>query len=89
MPTLETERLILRRFRETDLDDFNEYAKNPNVGPNAGWKPHESKEESMEILKQFIDSKEVWAIVEKAQIRSLAQLDCTKIKGVITIEQKC
>jgi len=80
MPTLETERLILRRFRETDLDDFNEYAKNPNVGPNAGWKPHESKEESMEILKQFIDSKEVWAIVEKSSNKVIGSIGLHKDK---------
>ena len=47
---IETERLILRPFEESDLDDFYEYAKNDNVGPNAGWKPHESKEESEKIL---------------------------------------
>ena len=40
MVILETERLILRPFKENDLDDFYEYAKNPKVGPNAGWKPH-------------------------------------------------
>jgi len=65
MDTLYTERLILRPFSEDDLDDFYEYAKNPNVGPNAGWKPHESKEESLEILKGFIEEEEVWAIIDK------------------------
>lgn len=65
MKTLTTERLILRGFREEDLDDFYGYAKNPNIGPNAGWKPHESKEESLEILRHFIEKKEVWAIVDK------------------------
>ncbi len=65
MPVLETERLIIRRFRKEDLDDFYEYARNPNVGPNAGWKPHASKHESREILKHFIKSTSVWAIVDK------------------------
>ena len=54
MITIETDRLILRPFTYTDLDDLYEYAKNPNVGPNAGWKPHEDLDESMAILKNFI-----------------------------------
>jgi putative acetyltransferase len=65
METLITERLVLRPFRKEDLDDFYEYAKNPSVGPNAGWKPHESKEESREILERFIAEEESWAIIHK------------------------
>lgn len=65
MKTLETERLIIRKFRQEDLNDFYEYAKNPNVGPNAGWCPHESIEDSAEILKIFIEGDEVWAIIDK------------------------
>ncbi|MGI6561106.1 MAG: GNAT family N-acetyltransferase [Clostridia bacterium] len=65
MKTLITERLILRKFRESDLDDFYEYAKNPRVGPNAGWRPHESKEVSFDILKMFIENNDVWAITDK------------------------
>ncbi|MEG1254934.1 GNAT family protein [Clostridium sp.] len=65
MKILETERLILRPWRLADLDDFYEYAKNTNVGPNAGWQPHENKEKSLEILESFIEKNEVWAIVNK------------------------
>ena len=65
MNTLETERLLLRPFQETDLDDFYEYAKNPHVGPNAGWPPHGSKEDSLKILNIFMSNDEVWAIVNK------------------------
>lgn len=65
MRAIETERLLLRPFTETDLNDFYEYAKNPNVGPNAGWKPHENMDESKAILKDFMDNDEVLAIVWK------------------------
>lgn len=65
MNTLVTDRLILRKFCEDDLEDFYEYAKNPNVGPNAGWKPHEKIEDTVAILKRFIEQDEVWAIVDK------------------------
>ncbi len=62
MTNMNTERLKLRRFKLSDLNDFYEYAKNPNVGPNAGWECHKSKNESILLLTSFIKSKEVWAI---------------------------
>ncbi len=52
---LETDRLILRPWRETDAADMFEYAKDPEVGPNAGWKPHESPEESLGIVKRWAE----------------------------------
>lgn len=74
MKTLETGRLILRPFRQTDLYDLYEYAKSPNVGPHAGWKPHESLEESDKILKSFIEGDEVLAIVWKENNRVIGSL---------------
>lgn len=38
--TMETERLILRPWTEEDAEELYKYAKNPNVGPIAGWQPH-------------------------------------------------
>lgn len=65
MERLKTERLLLRGFRKNDLADLYAYAKNPHVGPAAGWKPHADITESAKWLKEFIDKQEVWAIVEK------------------------
>lgn len=62
MKTIETERLILRNWQLDDLDDFYEYAKNPNVGPIAGWEPHLNKDVSLEVLKSFIKNDDRWAI---------------------------
>ena len=47
---IETERLILRPFDWSDLDDFYEYASVDGVGEMAGWKHHENKEKSLEII---------------------------------------
>lgn len=47
MQILETERLLLRGWSLDDLDDLYEYASNMSVGVMQGWKPHESKEESL------------------------------------------
>lgn len=74
MITIETDRLILRPFTYTDLDDLYEYAKNPNVGPNAGWKPHEDLDESMAILKNFIEGNEVLGVVWKANNKLIGSI---------------
>lgn len=77
MKVLETERLILRPWRLEDAADMYAYAKNPNVGPNAGWKPHESVEESKAILESWIHSDEeedIWAIVPKETGRACGSI---------------
>lgn len=74
MKTLETNRLLLRPFKRSDLEDFFEYARNPNVGPNAGWPPHKSIEDSERILKMFIEGDEVLAIELKANHKVIGSL---------------
>ena len=59
---LKTKRLVLRPFKLSDLDDFNEYASVDGVGQAAGWLPHKSKEESLSILKRFIEKKRTFAV---------------------------
>ena len=59
---LETERLILREWKESDLDDFYEYASVDGVGQMAGWQPHENIEKSREILDSFINGKHTFCI---------------------------
>lgn len=48
---LTTERLFLTTFRIQDAEELYAYAKDPDVGPHAGWKPHESVEESRMIIE--------------------------------------
>ena len=49
---LKTERLVLRPWRLSDLDDFYEYASVDGVGEMAGWPHHKSKDDSLVILKR-------------------------------------
>ncbi len=65
MERIETGRLLMRRFVESDLEAMHAYCINPNVGSHAGWKPHETIEDSKRILKEFMEGDEVWAILEK------------------------
>ena len=64
---METERLNLRLWQITDLDDLYEYAHDERVGPMAGWKPHDSITESEQILNQFVTQEHHWAIVLKKE----------------------
>ena len=65
VPTLETDRLILRMWERRDAAQLYEYAMDPDVGPNAGWKPHANVGESRMIIDTLFRVNETWAIVEK------------------------
>lgn len=62
---LETKRLVLRPWQETDAEELYRYAKDPRVGPAAGWKAHESVEESKIIIRDILSANETYAIVWK------------------------
>ena len=59
---IKTERLVLRAFRESDLDDFFAYASVDGVGEMAGWSHHKSIEDSKAILNLFLNEKKTFAI---------------------------
>ncbi|MCR5034427.1 MAG: GNAT family N-acetyltransferase [Clostridia bacterium] len=65
VPQLETDRLILRMWTRKDAPALFAYASNPDVGPNAGWKPHANVGESRMIIDQLFRRNMTWAIVEK------------------------
>lgn len=66
--TLKTERLILRPWRQEDLEDFYEYASVDGVGQMAGWLPHESKETTQMILDSFITHKKTFALEYEGKV---------------------
>ncbi|MFA7032851.1 MAG: GNAT family N-acetyltransferase [Bacilli bacterium] len=75
---LETERLILRPFLLSDLDDFYAYACVPGVGECAGWPHHENIETSRQILHLFITGKKTFAIVLKANNQVIGSIGIEK-----------
>lgn len=62
---LQTQRLILRAWKESDAEALYHYASNPNVGPIAGWAPHTSVENSREIIRSVLAVPETYAVVLK------------------------
>ncbi|PWJ51641.1 GNAT family N-acetyltransferase [Faecalicatena contorta] len=71
---LETERLILRSWQEEDAGDLYEYAKDPQVGPIAGWPPHTSVENSREIIKEVLSAEETYAVVLKEEQKAVGSI---------------
>lgn len=62
---LETARLLLRPWQSSDAKDLFEAAKDAEVGLRCGWQPHQSVEESEEIIKNVLSHPYDFAIVLK------------------------
>ena len=62
---METERILLRYWEESDAEALFKYASDPDVGPRAGWPAHKSVEESREIIRTYFHNETTWAIVLK------------------------
>lgn len=60
---IELESLTLRPWQESDAECLYHFAKNPKIGPIAGWPPHASIEDSLNIIKTVFSKKETYAIV--------------------------
>ena len=57
-----TPNLILRPWKDSDAECLYHFAKNPNVGPVAGWPPHKSVEDSLNIIRTVFSKRETYAI---------------------------
>ena len=77
---LKTERLILRRWEESDAEDLFEYAKDPDVGPIAGWPAHQSVEESRDVIKNVFNGREIYAICLKTDRKAIGAIEL-KLNG--------
>ena len=68
---LETSRLILRPWKETDAEILYQYAKNPLVGPAAGWPIHTSVENSRQIIRDVLTADETYAVTLKGEGKAI------------------
>ena len=62
---METERILLRPWEESDAEILFKWAKDPEVGPRAGWPPHKDVDESREIIRNIFSGEGMWAVVLK------------------------
>lgn len=84
---LQTERLILRRWEESDAESLFEYAKDPAVGPIAGWPPHQSVEESLSVIKDVLNGAECYAICEKGSNKAIGAIEL-KLNGYTDMTER-
>lgn len=83
--TIETERLILRRFEFQDAQAmYDNWASNDNVTKFLTWPTHTSVETTKDVLINWIDSyKEIstyhWAITLKGNDEVIGDISVTKI----------
>lgn len=69
-PVLRTARLLLRPFAPDDAEALYAACRHPELGDNAGWKPHASLAESQQVLAEvFLDRPTVWAVCDAASGR--------------------
>ncbi|KGN82342.1 GNAT family N-acetyltransferase [Porphyromonas sp. COT-290 OH860] len=79
---LQTERLILRPWQESDAEALYKYAQNHNIGPAAGWPPHTSIENSREIIKTVLSAPNTYAIVMKETEEAIGSI------GIMTLRSE-
>lgn len=72
---METTHLILRKMQESDAADFFAYAKNVEVGPRAGWQPHQDEQETVQIMRQvFLGRENTYGIIDKKTKRLIGTI---------------
>ena len=84
IPTLETERLIFRALKRTDLYDVHEYASNPKTSQYLLWEPHDTLDYTREFIEIVISKYKSgeyndWAIVHKGDDKMIGTCGFTKI----------
>lgn len=77
---LQTERLLLRRWEESDAEDLYEYARDPAVGPICGWPPHKDIEESRTGIREALSGPECYALCRKSDGRAIGAIEL-KLNG--------
>lgn len=71
---MQTERLLLRPFGQRDAGDVYELARDPLVGPAAGWQPHKSVEDSRQIIRNVLSAENTFAVVDKQSGRVIGSI---------------
>lgn len=84
---IETDRLILRKWNEKDAESLFEYAKDPAIGPAAGWPVHKSVEESLDVIKNVFTGKECYCICEKNSDKAIGAVEL-KLKGHTNLTER-
>ena len=77
---LQTDRLLLRRWEDSDAESLYEYASDPDVGPICGWPAHRSVDESLNAIRNVLTGREAYAVCLKDGGRAIGAIEL-KLKG--------
>ncbi|MEY8749297.1 GNAT family N-acetyltransferase [Alkalicoccobacillus gibsonii] len=80
LPTLETERLILRKVTSSDAQDMYEYCSIPEVAMYVPWETHQTIEDSEQFIQFILNQYEAgklapWAIEHKETGKMIGTFD--------------
>lgn len=71
---IETRRLLLRHWNDSDAEDLYRYACDPDVGPAAGWQPHKDEEESLRVIRELFGGRETYAVCMKRDGKAIGSI---------------
>lgn len=89
--TIETERLILRKFKITDVDDLYEYASDEEVTKFLSFETYKSRNDGVDYItnvalpKYNEENSYKWAIEYKENGKMIGSIDCS----TIYLKRKC
>lgn len=84
----DTKRLMFRPWAVEDAEVLYQYAKDPDVGPIAGWPVHTSVENSREIIEQVLSAKGTYAVVLKETGLPVGSIGVMRNTDIATGEQE-
>ena len=77
---LVTDRLFLRRWDDSDAEALYSFASDPDVGPIAGWPPHHSVSESLDVIRNVFNGAEAYVICFKTENQPIGAIEL-KLNG--------
>ena len=77
---IETERLILRNYQITDLEDYWQYVQMEDVGPRCGWPAYTDKQKAKERLEIEINKPNQFAIERKESHKVIGSIELMEVK---------
>ena len=86
---IETERLILRNYKESDLQDYWEYVSQANVGPRCGWPAYTEKEKAAERLKYETTKPFQFAIELKDSHKVIGSIELMETRDTMLEKLQC
>ena len=84
---MKSEILYLRKWNINDKEALFKYASDPDIGPIAGWLPHESIDDSIFCINNIFNGKECYAICLNGSSEPIGAIEL-KLNGKTDMTEK-